>query len=97
LNCSSSSVTASSPSSTCTFNSSTPGTYNVTITGTSSTFSHSANATVKVLPAVQLPPGPGGGGVFGLQPLQLGGIVAGVAVAAILVFLFFRRRKPPAA
>ena len=91
VSCSSSSVAASSPSSTCTFRSSTPGNYNVTITGTSGPFSHSANATVKVLSIVQPPTSPSG--IFGLQPLQLLGIVVGVVVAGALVFLFFRRRK----
>ena len=91
VSCSSSSVAASSPSSTCTFRSSTPGNYNVTITGTSGPFSHSANATVKVLSIVQPPTSPSG--IFGLQPLQFLGIVVGVVVAGGLVFLFFRRRK----
>ena len=93
--CSSLSITVGSPSSTCSFQSSTPGNYNVTITATSGSFSHSANSTVRVLPVTQTTPGPSG--VFGLQPLQLWGIISGAAVAAVVAFLFFRRRRKGAA
>ena len=90
VSCSANSLTPSSTSSICTLHSSTPKKYDLTITGASGSFSHSANATVNVLP-LAFPP-PNQTGIFGLQPVQFWGLVGAILVASLLSFLFFRRR-----